>query len=236
MQPLVSVLIPCHNAAPWLAETLESALAQTWPNLEVILVDDGSTDDSLTVARRFTQSNLRIIAQPNQGAAAARNRALEVAQGEVIQFLDADDLLAPDKIERQMALLQEHPDCLIAGAWARFRHHPQEATFTPEPLWRDMAPVDWLVCAWSGHWMMHPAAWLVPRSLIQAAGPWNETLSLNDEENTLPASSSPARGCGFAKKPAATTAPATPSASVAARPPKLGPLNIERCLCRVGTC
>lgn len=181
MQPLVSVLIPCHNAAPWLAETLESALAQTWPNLEVILVDDGSTDDSLTVAHRFKQPNLRIIAQANQGAAAARNRALESAQGEVIQFLDADDLLAPDKIERQMALLQQHPGCLIAGAWARFRHQPQEATFTPEPLWQDMAPVDWLVCAWSGHWMMHPAAWLVPRSLIQAAGPWNEALSLNDD-------------------------------------------------------
>lgn len=181
MNPLVSVLIPCHNAAPWLAATLESVLAQTWPKLEIILIDDGSTDESLTVASQFDHPHLRIIAQRNQGAAAARNRALEVAQGAAIQFLDADDILAPDKIERQMALLQEDPDCLIAGAWARFHRHPQEATFKPEPLWQDMAPVDWLVCAWSGNWMMPPAAWLVPRSLIRAAGCWNETLSLNDD-------------------------------------------------------
>lgn len=181
MKPLVSIVIPCHNAAPWLASTLESALAQTWSNLEVILIDDGSTDDSLTIARQFDLPHLHIIAQPNQGAAAARNRALKVAQGDVIQFLDADDLLAPDKIEQQMRLVQEHPGCLIAGAWARFRHHPQEATFSPEPLWQDMTPVDWLVCAWAGNWMMHPAAWLVSRELIQAAGAWDESLSLNDD-------------------------------------------------------
>lgn len=181
MKSLVSVLIPCHNAAPWLAATLESVLAQTWPHLEIILIDDGSTDESLAIASQFDHPNLRIIAQRNQGAAATRNQALEIAQGEAIQFLDADDILAPDKIEQQMALLQEDPNYLIAGAWARFRRHPQEASFKPEPLWQDMAPVDWLVCAWSGHWMMHPAAWLVPKSLIQAAGPWNETLSLNDD-------------------------------------------------------
>lgn len=181
MKPLVSILIPCHNAAPWLAETLRAALAQTWPNLEIILIDDGSSDDSLVVASQFEHPNLRIIAQRNQGAAATRNLALTLAQGEVIQFLDADDVLASDKIEQQMALLEQHPGCLISGAWARFYHHPQEANFTPEPLWRDMAPVDWLVCAWSGHWMMPPAAWLVPRSLIRAAGPWQTSLSLNDD-------------------------------------------------------
>jgi glycosyltransferase involved in cell wall biosynthesis len=181
MKPLVSILIPCHNAAPWLAATLESALGQTWPHIEVILVDDGSTDDSLVVASQFDHPNLHIIAQRNRGAATARNRGLEVAQGEVIQFLDADDLLAADKVEQQMAWLQDHSDSLIAGSWARFRHHPQEASFKPEPLWQDMSPVDWLVCAWSGHWMMHPAAWLVPRSLVQAAGPWQESLSLNDD-------------------------------------------------------
>lgn len=189
MPPLVSIVIPCHNAAPWLAETLTSALDQTWPNLEVILVDDGSTDESLTVASQFDRPNVQIIAQANRGAAAARNLALEVAQGEMIQFLDADDLLAPDKIERQMALYrtcfqaqaQSDPPCLITGAWGRFRQDPQTATFRPDPLWQDLAPVDWLVCAWSGHWMMHPAAWLVPRALVEAVGPWQEVLSLNDD-------------------------------------------------------
>lgn len=181
MKPLVSILIPCYNAAPWLAETLRSALGQTWSNLEIILIDDGSTDDSLIIARQFDHPHLRIIAQDNQGAAATRNRALKISQGQVIQFLDADDVLNPDKIERQMELLQAHPDCLISGAWARFHNSAHEATFMPEPLWQDMDPVDWLVCAWSGHWMMPPAAWLVPRSLIQAAGFWEESLSLNDD-------------------------------------------------------
>ncbi|MEB3359228.1 MAG: glycosyltransferase family A protein [Synechococcales bacterium] len=181
MPPLVSVLIPCHNAAPWLAETLESALAQTWPHLEIILVDDGSTDASVAVARQFNHPQINLIAQQNQGAAAARNRALEAAQGEVIQYLDADDVLAPDKIAQQMQWLQDQPDCLISGAWARFHRHIQEARFTPEPLWRDMAPVDWLVCAWSGNWMMHPAAWLLSRHLAEQAGFWQESLSLNDD-------------------------------------------------------
>ncbi len=67
MKPLVSILIPCHNAAPWLAETLKSALGQTWPNTEVILIDDGSTDDSLVVASQFDHPNLRVIAQRNRG-------------------------------------------------------------------------------------------------------------------------------------------------------------------------
>ena len=140
MNPLVSILIPCHNAAPWLAETLESALAQTWQNLEIIVVDDGSTDESLSVAQQFNQRNLQIIPQHNQGAAAARNRALEAAQGEVIQYLDADDMLAPDKIEQQMAMLQAHPNCLISGAWTRFHRHYEDAVFTPEPLWQDLEP------------------------------------------------------------------------------------------------
>ncbi len=182
MKPLVSILIPAYNAADWMTETIHSALNQTWTNTEIIIVDDGSSDQTLAVARRFEGDRVKVITQANQGAAVARNTALQLAQGEFIQFLDADDLLAPNKIECQVKLLLEAPEnCVASGAWARFYRHPEEATFTPEPLWQDRLPINWLICAWSGNWMMHPAAWLVPKAIADMAGPWDPTLSLNDD-------------------------------------------------------
>ncbi|ALF54340.1 glycosyl transferase family 2 [Nostoc piscinale CENA21] len=183
MKPLVSILIPCYNAEPWLAETLESTLQQTWKNIEIILVDDGSIDGSLTVAKKFETRGVKVISQTNRGASAARNRAIQEAKGDFIQYLDADDLLAPDKIELQMQLLNcdRNSDYIASGAWARFYKTPSEALFKPQPLWTDMSPVEWLICAWEGNWMMHPAAWLIPRKIFEATGFWNESLSLNDD-------------------------------------------------------
>src|SRR5262245_15362018 len=93
MTPLVSVLIPAYNAESWIADTIQSALAQTWPCKEVVVVDDGSTDGTLAVARRFASKNVLVVTQENQGAAAARNRAFSLCQGDYVQWLDADDLL-----------------------------------------------------------------------------------------------------------------------------------------------
>lgn len=182
MKPLVSILIPCYNAEAWLAETLESALEQTWSHKEIIVVDDGSEDCSLEIAKTFEPRGVKVISQQNRGASAARNRALQEAQGDFIQYLDADDLLAPDKIERQVQLLKDGSSEYVAtGEWARFYKIPSEALFIPQPLWADMSPVEWVVCAWEEHWMMHPAAWLVPRHIAEQAGHWNESLSLDDD-------------------------------------------------------
>jgi len=179
---LVSILIPCHNAAPWLAETLESALAQSWRPTEVIVVDDGSADDSLAIARRFETRGVTILAQPNRGASAARNAAYRAARGEYIQFLDADDLLATDKIERQLRLLEAAPAGRIAaGPWGRFATDPASAIFTLEENWRSCPPIEWLALNFAGRGMMPPAAWLTPRDLIEAAGAWDERLTLNDD-------------------------------------------------------
>ena len=101
--PFVSILIPCHNAAPWLATTLESALAQSWPHREIILVDDGSTDGSLALAQTFAGRGVRVFAQPNSGASAARNHAIRESHGDFLQFLDADDLISPGKLAAQLA-------------------------------------------------------------------------------------------------------------------------------------
>jgi glycosyltransferase involved in cell wall biosynthesis len=180
--PPVSIIIPCHNAAPWLAATLESALAQTWPEKEILLVDDGSTDDSLAIARTFEPRGVRVLSQPNLGAAAARNAGLAAAHGDYIQFLDADDLLAPDKIAIQMERLRASPPRHMASsAWARFRRDLREAAFAAEPNWRDLSGLEFLVLHYEAGWMMLPAAWLCPRPLLDDAGPWDERLTLNDD-------------------------------------------------------
>jgi glycosyltransferase involved in cell wall biosynthesis len=183
MLPLVSILIPCYNAEKWVAAALESAIAQTWMNTEIILINDGSTDSSLQVARTFESQKFKIITQPNQGASAARNRAFLECQGDFIQYLDADDVLSPDKIERQIKLLclEENSGHVAAGEWARFHNFLTEAHFASEPVWKDMSPIDWLVCSWEGGGMMHPAAWLVPRVIADESGLWNESLSLDDD-------------------------------------------------------
>ncbi len=110
--PLVSIIIPCYNAERYVGEAIESALAQTYPNKEVILIDDGSTDGSLDVIRSFGEA-IRWETGPNRGGSAARNRGLALARGELIQFLDADDLLHPQKLERQVRLSLEDPKAIV---------------------------------------------------------------------------------------------------------------------------
>jgi glycosyltransferase involved in cell wall biosynthesis len=181
MSPLVSVIIPCRNAAPWLADAIESCLKQTHGNLQVIVVDNGSTDGSIDVAGRFGSSVLRLQCGRN-GASAARNTGLVRAEGEFIQFLDADDVLDRDKIRLQVAQLGSGPPGSVSSsAWARFRRDPREASFVAEPVWRDLAPHEFLISSWLGGGMMPNFAWLVPQDVIARAGPWNEELSLNDD-------------------------------------------------------
>src|ERR1035437_1164045 len=96
--PLVSVLIPCFNAARYIGETLESVFRQTWPAIEIIVVDDGSTDGSADEIRRLARKNLALVEHTHRGAAASRNEAFERSRGDFIQYLDADDLISTDKI------------------------------------------------------------------------------------------------------------------------------------------
>ena len=101
-EPTVSVIIPCYNGAAFLPETLQSVLDQTHPPLEVLVIDDGSTDRSVEIAASFGPP-VRSISQKNQGESVARNRGLTEARGEWVAFLDADDLWQPSKLERQLA-------------------------------------------------------------------------------------------------------------------------------------
>jgi glycosyltransferase involved in cell wall biosynthesis len=187
MNPLVSVLIPAYNVERFLADTLRSVLAQTWPTKEVIVVDDGSRDGTLAVARSFESAGVKVIAQENRGQSASENVAVSACQGDLFEFLDADDLLQPEKLAVQVRRLQEEGfDCVASGKWARFRETPGDGRFVPEPFWADMAPVDWLVSAWERHGMMHGAAWLIPRAIAEKAGPWDESLSLINDFDYFP--------------------------------------------------
>lgn len=108
MTSLVSILIPCYNAERWIAQAITSALEQTWSQKEIIVVDDGSTDGSLAVIRSFAD-RIRWETGPNRGGNAARNRLLELARGEWVQYLDADDYLLPSKVAQQMEFVAAQP-------------------------------------------------------------------------------------------------------------------------------
>jgi glycosyltransferase involved in cell wall biosynthesis len=183
MADLVSVLIPCYNAEKWLKQTIESVLSQTWPNKEIIIVDDGSTDNTLQILKQYESSTVKVISQENKGGSAARNKALEYAQGDYIQWLDADDILAPDKIERQMKAASHlgNSRILLSSPWAEFYYRHHKAKFVPSNLWQDLNPVEWLVIKFSEHVYMTNKAWLVSRTLTGLAGPWNERL-LRDQD------------------------------------------------------
>ena len=183
MKELVSILIPCYNAERWVHETIESALSQTWTNKEIIIVDDGSTDNSLKIARQYESNLVKIISQENKGAPAARNMALKYARGDYIQWLDADDMLAHDKIEKQMEMAQHigNQKVLLSCSWGRFFYRYWKANFVPDSLWRDLSPVEWLITSFSKSDWMSNSAWLVSRKLTELAGPWDERLSKNQD-------------------------------------------------------
>jgi glycosyltransferase involved in cell wall biosynthesis len=183
MRAFVSILIPAYNAENWIADTLESAIAQTWPHKEIIVVDDGSTDGTVAIARRFEPKGVQVVTQPNQGAAAARNTASSLSRGDYIQWLDADDLLSPDKVAHQMRAAEQVKDglTLFSSPWAFFQYRPAKAKFIPTPLCSDLDPTEWLTRKWEGNWHMQTATWLISRELTEAAGPWDTRLLGDDD-------------------------------------------------------
>ena len=182
MEPLVSILIPAFNAQQWVADTLRSAVAQTYRRKEIIVVNDGSTDQTLAAVNRFESEGVRVVTQKNQGAAAARNAAFALSQGEYIQWLDADDLLSPDKIARQVAVLGEcSRRTVLSSGWGRFIYRQSRAAFVPTSLWSDLSPCEWLVRQMEENIYMQTATWLVSREVTESAGPWDTRLLGDDD-------------------------------------------------------
>jgi glycosyltransferase involved in cell wall biosynthesis len=182
--PLVSILIPAFNAQEYIGDTIRSAMAQTWKPKEIIIVDDGSTDNTLPIARQFESDSVHVITQPNQGAAAARNKAFSLGAGDYIQWLDADDLLAPHKIEKQIEAIGEGGSMrtLLSSGWGRFMYRQDHAKFVPNALWCNLSPAEWLVRRMAQNLYMQTATWLVSRELSVAAGPWDTRLLSDDDQ------------------------------------------------------
>jgi glycosyltransferase involved in cell wall biosynthesis len=181
LRPLVSVIIPCYNSEQFIKEALDSVLGQTWKNIEVIVVDDGSNDGTAQVLKQYEKLGVICLTQPNKGACAARNLGYRQSTGDFIHFLDADDSISLDKIEKQLTQLMSHVGNnkkLVHCKWGRFFNNKEVYYWGPEEILRkDLKPIDWLV---ANHMSM-TGCWLVHRNLIEKAGLWDESLKRNQD-------------------------------------------------------
>ena len=187
MNGKVSTLIPAYNAERWVGSALQSALDQSWPKIEIIVVDDGSTDQTLAVAKRYESAKVKVMHQDNRGAAAARNAALREAQGDFLQYLDADDLLSADKTKEQLTLLQENPDYLSVSSAVYFfdGKDPDSGLRERSGAVDTDEPVKWLIefLGPDGPFGTVPyGAWLTPRSVAERAGPWDDSVRSPDDD------------------------------------------------------
>lgn len=147
--PLISVIMPAYNARPYIAEAIRSVLDQDYPNIELIVVDDGSVDGSAEYAESFG-ARVRVIRQANAGVAAARNKGLAEVRGELIAFLDADDVWLPGKLSAQVEYLRQHPEtAVVYGVFARWHANP-DGSFDKPPVPVVKDPQKLLVEAHSG--------------------------------------------------------------------------------------
>jgi len=134
-RPLVSVIVPAYNAERFLGRALQSGLAQTYPHLELIVVDDGSADRTAEVIRSFTDARIRHFSEPNRGQGAARNLGIRASTGRYVTFLDADDVYLPRKVERQVEFLTAHPECdiVFCDALHFYSRRPQRLLVRASP-------------------------------------------------------------------------------------------------------
>ena len=176
--PAVSVVIPTHNRSALLRLTLDSVFAQTFRDFEVIVVDDGSTDDTLDMLRSFMDTaDLRVIEQPQRGPAAARRCGADQARGEFIALLDDDDLWPRNKLEWQVDTLRRHPDAALVYGFME--------SFGLERPWRwppPDGPSGWVRPAFlRKNWIRSPGQALIRLSCVQAVGGFDATVWSADD-------------------------------------------------------
>lgn len=119
MPPKISVILPVYNAQSYLRESIESILTQSFEDFELIMINDGSTDDSLLIMESYTDQRIQIINQSNAGLPISLNRAIAIAQGQYLARQDADDISLPERFAKQVAYLDTHPQCALLGTWAQ---------------------------------------------------------------------------------------------------------------------
>jgi glycosyltransferase involved in cell wall biosynthesis len=177
--------MPAYNAGKYIAEAIRSVLDQTYAQWELIIVNDGSADDTATVLTQFTDPRIFVHHQENSGQCAAANKAFALSKGRLVKFMDADDMMSPAYIAGQVKHIGDSNDVIASAAWGRF-YNDDISTFklVDDLIRKDCKPIDWLVSSMDGKQvMMQCAIWLIPRPLLEKSGLWDERLSLiNDFE------------------------------------------------------
>ena len=183
--PLVSVLMPLYNKEAYVEEAIKSVLNQTYPNIELIIVDDGSTDGSFTVAEKLISDKIHLFRQVNKGVSAARNLAFEYSKGDFIQYLDADDVLDKQKIEKQVDLLRGYSKTTLTIAKRfYFKKQTNDAWQLPtmpilEKNYDNMAA--FLVDEIASSAFVH--SWLIPRYMAEKFGKWDESMAIFEDRD-----------------------------------------------------
>ena len=186
-EPLVSVLIPLYNAEKYFDECIESVIGQTYKNIEIIIIDDGSTDNSLGIARKYEKkhSNIKVYTQKNRGASSARNKAFSLSKGDYIQYLDADDIMDPAKIATQITQLSIYgfdPMVIANSKWHRFYNGINNKDCTSLCIYKDYEqPIKFLVDAWSNAHYSIIHSWLISRQMHKKVGTWSTAISVLDD-------------------------------------------------------
>lgn len=185
---LVSIIIPAFNAEKYIIECLHSACNQTYRNLEVIVVNDGSTDETLHLLNQFKDERLIIINQENKGCSHAKNTGLKYATGVFIQYLDADDLLSPDKIENQVKSLHNSENTIAVCKTLIFQEHIDEGIgeVDTELIKKEGTGIEFLLRLMGSEGvsgMVQPNAYLITRNIADKIGDWNEKISPSPDED-----------------------------------------------------
>jgi len=180
---LVSIIISAFNAEKYIAETLDAVLQQTYPNLEVIVVNDDSTDNTLSIAESYKSRGVLVFSQDKKGQDAALNLGYKHSKGEYIKFMDSDDLINPEMVELQVNAISTSSDLIAYGEWARFYYNnPSNANFESLDYWKNTDPIEFIIARPEGV-MLQCGIILIPRNLIDKVGGWDERLILyNDTE------------------------------------------------------
>ncbi len=178
---LVSVIIPCFNAEMWLREAIDSCLQQTYPKIEIVVVDDGSTDNSLEIIKSYGDK-LIWESGSNRGGNYARNRGFALSSGEYIQYLDADDYILPEKIEREVRFLEETGADVVYGDWRYKRHLPDGTSFLEDI--RVCGPKeDFLESLLADDRWIPPVGLLFTRAAVASSGGWDESLKVGQDRD-----------------------------------------------------
>lgn len=178
MNELVSIIIPCYNAEKWIGKCIDSALAQTYKPIEIIVVDDGSSDTSLSIIEKYG-NKIRCVSYPNGGPGVARNRGLQISKGKYIQFIDADDYISPMKVKEQVEFLELSNQDIIYGDWCHQVYNDNNTIKSSDYI-THQSTKDMIYYVFSNN-TIHIGSCLYKRQVIEKISGFDESLRIAED-------------------------------------------------------